>query len=408
MLAEIVARFYEQDAQRRWECAAFAVLGAACGAALACAAIRQPERPPPPSADAAAASGSAAPASTASRGGDTAGIVLSLGISVLDYSVVLDEFPTADTKQVAKHQAAGGGGNAANTAVCVSRLGLPAQLMSKVADDPAGLTLLRQLQDESVRCDDTVQVAAADSVADAGRGTVTCFVLVAGETRTIVSMPYSQRVTDLDPTWVEQQLLLRAPAGTSPAFTPTTASEGRGEDLLGRVALLQLDGRHPAAAARAAELARSRGVPVLVEAELRSPSMMSKQGAELAGLLAHADFIVTSAEYPRAVTGLTDLPAALAAIVAVRKNRLIVVHLYDRIFLFRTRQPPFAKTGLGHTERTLTQMRRTFVEVRPTRQVGRGDSWREGLRCNPSQRQRQRQRRRVADAGGCGVSVAIG
>eukprot|EP01044_Picomonas_judraskeda_P036578 COSAG03_NODE_16208_length_408_cov_2.585761_1_plen_104_part_10 len=69
----------------------------------------------------------------------------------------------------------------------MSRLGLPAQLVSKVADDPAGQALLRELRGERVCCDGTVQLAAE------GEGsTVTCFVLVAGETRTIVSMPYSQ------------------------------------------------------------------------------------------------------------------------------------------------------------------------------------------------------------------------
>ena len=69
----------------------------------------------------------------------------------------------------------------------MSRLGLPAQLVSKVADDPAGQALLRELRGERVCCDGTVQLGAE------GEGsTVTCFVLVAGETRTIVSMPYSQ------------------------------------------------------------------------------------------------------------------------------------------------------------------------------------------------------------------------
>ena len=207
--------------------------------------------------------------------------MLSLGISVLDYSVVLDAFPKPDSKQVAEKQVAGGGGNAANTSVCVSRLGVPAGLMSKVGDDPAGLTLLRQLNDEGVRCEGTVQVATADG---SDGSTVTCFVLVAGDTRTIVSMPYSQRVSDLDPDWAEAQV------------RPLLDSSS--------VSMLQLDGRHPDAGARCAALARSKGVPVLVEAELRSAKMMSKQGAQLAALLSTADYIVTSEDYPRAATGI--------------------------------------------------------------------------------------------------------
>ena len=255
-------------------------------------------------------------------------VVLSLGILVLDYSVVLNEYPAADTKQVATKQATAGGGNAANTAVCVSRLGLPAQLMSKVADDPAGQTLLQELCEEGVDCTGTVQIAtnggrrqvqngSVVSDDDSGRSTVTCFVLVAGDTRTIVSMPYSQRVLDLDPDWVERQLLL---------------ADEDGNDLLSRVALLQLDGRHPAAAARAARLARSRGVPVLVEAELRSPGTMSNQGAELTELLSFADYVVTSEAYPGAVTGLSDLSDALISIVQQYANEFDCTYLLHLLF----------------------------------------------------------------------------
>jgi len=51
-----------------------------------------------------------------------------------------------------------GGGNAANTAVALRRLGLNAKLMSKVGDDAAGTTLLAELEGEGVECRQTLQV----------------------------------------------------------------------------------------------------------------------------------------------------------------------------------------------------------------------------------------------------------
>ena len=236
MLSEIAGHLQGNLARRRWlDCFVAAGLGACAALAAARAAGYAAPRSGADD-DAAPAVG---PAAAASHDGDACGLVLSLGISVLDYSVVLDAFPKPDSKQVAEKQVAGGGGNAANTSVCVSRLGVGAALMSKVGDDPAGLTLLKQLNEEGVRCEGTVQVAAADG---SDGSTVTCFVLVAGDTRTIVSMPYSQRVSDLDPSWAEAQL----------------------RPLLDRssVSMLQLDGRHPDAGARCAALARENHVPV--------------------------------------------------------------------------------------------------------------------------------------------------
>ena len=257
-------------------CSAFALGGAAAllGARCSCG----------PPADA------AVKAAAARR----SGAVLSLGISVLDYSVYLDAFPAPDSKQVAQRQVAGGGGNAANTAVAVSRLGVPAVLLSKVGDDPAGATLLGQLRDEGVEC--AVQVSGGAE----GGSTVTCFVLVAGDTRTIVSMPMSQRVADLTPMWVKEALT----GGPAPC-------------LLERTKLLQLDGRHPVAGAHAAALCRARGIGVLVEAELRSAAAKAQGKPEptLAALLVQADYLVTSAEMPTACTGIAELVPALREMV---------------------------------------------------------------------------------------------
>ena len=152
--------------------------------------------------------------------------VVCLGISVLDYSVVLGEFPVPDSKQVARKQLVSGGGNAANTAVACSRLGVQARLLSKVADDAPGRTLVAELEADGVDC----RGVLADSSSSSGeqRSTVTCFVLVTGAERTTISMPYSQRVCDLEPSWVDRHFCGAV-------------------DLLSGAGMLLLDGRHAAA-----------------------------------------------------------------------------------------------------------------------------------------------------------------
>lgn len=201
--------------------------------------------------------------------------VLCLGINVLDYTVVLDDFPFADTKQVARRQIVSGGGNAANAAVQVSRLGVVSKLLSNVGDDLNGRTLLEFLKKENVNVQGV-------EIADAGHS-VTCFVVVAGKTRTIMSMPYEQRVPNLSIPFLRHQV----------------SDHG----IFDNVAVLHLDGRHPEAAIEAAERARSQEqkVSVLVEAELRSSQMMRTQGEEIKRLMSYADIVVTSQDFPTTI-----------------------------------------------------------------------------------------------------------
>ena len=79
--------------------------------------------------------------------------VLSLGMLILDYVVVVDNFPKQDTKQTALKQQLGGGGNAANTAVQLSRLGIKSRLISKVGNDLNGKILMDELKSEQVNID---------------------------------------------------------------------------------------------------------------------------------------------------------------------------------------------------------------------------------------------------------------
>ena len=200
--------------------------------------------------------------------------VLCLGMLVMDYCVVVDEFPVQDTKQTASAQRVGGGGNAANTAVQLSKLGVKSSLISKVGQDSNGNMLVDELEK------DLVSVDGVEIGEEGFRNTVTSFVLVAKDTRTIISMPYEQRVTDVSINFLKNKM-----------------------HLFDNVSMLYLDGRHVAAAAVAVDFAFEKGIDILVEAELRSKALMKIHGSGLRRLLNKATYIISNKSYAQELYG---------------------------------------------------------------------------------------------------------
>lgn len=207
--------------------------------------------------------------------------VLSLGMLVLDYVVVVDNFPKQDTKQTALKQQLGGGGNAANTAVQLSRLGIKSRLISKVGNDLNGKILMDELKSEQVNIDGVeVEKITIDEENNTKKKTVTSFVMVANDTRTIISMPYEQRISDVSEQFLFNHL-----------------------SLFNDVSLLHCDGRHLDAAFFAVKIAIEKKINILVEAELRSKALMKIHGEGLRRLLNHATYIVSNKHYPLELHG---------------------------------------------------------------------------------------------------------
>jgi sugar/nucleoside kinase (ribokinase family) len=213
--------------------------------------------------------------------------VLSLGMLVLDFCVVVDMFPQKDSKQTALKQQVGGGGNAANTAVQLSRLGIHVRLISKVGNDSNGKILMDELQKENINTlgieIETVNKDNSNKKENnkeeeknncMGKKTVTSFVLVANDTRTIISMPYEQRVSD-----VSKEFLLK------------------NISLFDDVSLLHLDGRHLETATMAVEIAIEKNIEIFVEAELRSKALMKIHGKGLKTILREATYIISNKHY---------------------------------------------------------------------------------------------------------------
>ena len=72
---------------------------------------------------------------------------------------------------------------------------------------------------------------------------------------------------------------------------PTEISEARIAEILAGASLVYFDGRLAEAALRIAQAARSRRIPILVEAERLRPGLND--------LLAQADYVITSATFPQ-------------------------------------------------------------------------------------------------------------
>ncbi|XP_077227366.1 pfkB-like carbohydrate kinase family protein isoform X4 [Tasmannia lanceolata] len=77
-------------------------------------------------------------------------VVLGCGGLGLDYLATVSAFPKPDAKIRSTNLMVQGGGNAGNALTCAARLGLTSRLISKVADDALGRSLLAELEADGV------------------------------------------------------------------------------------------------------------------------------------------------------------------------------------------------------------------------------------------------------------------
>jgi sulfofructose kinase len=87
--------------------------------------------------------------------------ILCAGIAVLDEVFRVSAFPMPDTKVQASELITVGGGNAANAAVAIARLGGKAYFAAPLGDDAVGDRLIESLQREGVECVGCVRVPGA-------------------------------------------------------------------------------------------------------------------------------------------------------------------------------------------------------------------------------------------------------
>jgi sugar/nucleoside kinase (ribokinase family) len=201
---------------------------------------------------------------------------VAFGLNAVDHLCVVPEYPEYDAKVRVQRFARAGGGQAASAAVFLARFGLRVKYVGKVGGDEIGAFSLESIRSEGVDTSDVPSVPGATNqiamiIVDARNGA-----------RTIL--------------WHRPKEIATLPD----EITPAKVAVGR---------MLHVDGHDAPAAARAAALARERGIPVVLDAE------SVKEGT--ADLVAHTDLLVASSRFPAAFTGIGDREAALRRLLTL-------------------------------------------------------------------------------------------
>ncbi len=200
--------------------------------------------------------------------------VVGMGLNAVDHLCVLPRFPRYEEKLRMEEFKRSGGGQVASAMVACARWGLKAKYIGKVGGGDLGAFSLATLRGAGV---DVADVSVVE-----GAPNQFAFILIDKTTgeRTII--------------WTRDDRLKMLPEEVPKAGV----TAGR---------FLHLDGHDAPAAALAAAEARRLGVEVVMDAET------VKEGT--AGIVANADYVVASSEFPGRFTGRADRLEALREIM---------------------------------------------------------------------------------------------
>lgn len=195
---------------------------------------------------------------------------VALGLNAVDHLIVVPHFPEFNTKIPFLSHTLAPGGQSATAMVTLARLGLRTRYMGKVGSDDLGRFQINSLLSEGVESGCVRVVDSAESQ--------TAFIIIDQATgeRTIL--------------WHRDERLTILPHEVD----PDSVTSGR---------VLLVDGHDVAASIRAAEYARSAGIPTVLDID------NFYDGAE--ELLPLIDFNVCSSDFPSRATGETNLKLAL-------------------------------------------------------------------------------------------------
>jgi sugar/nucleoside kinase (ribokinase family) len=195
------------------------------------------------------------------------------GLNAVDHLCVVSGFPERDTKPRVDDFARAPGGQAASAMVLLARLGLRTKYVGKVGGDEIGAFSLESIRSEGVDTGDTV--------------------VVPGVTNQIAMVIVDRKNAERTILWHRPAEIATVPA----EITPEKVAVGR---------ILLVDGHDAPAAARAAALAKERGIPVVMDAE------SVKEGTE--DVVRNTDVLIASRRFPRRFTGASHLDAAVGSI----------------------------------------------------------------------------------------------
>lgn len=195
------------------------------------------------------------------------------GLNAVDHLVVVPQYPQFDTKTRLLAHARSAGGQTASAMVGLQRLGMRTAYAGRFGSDAEGHFGRATLEDEGVNLEHAETIA--------GARTQVAFIIIDARTgeRTII--------------WDRDERLAYAPAEAPRGF----AARGR---------VLHLDAHDPPACAVVAREARAAGTVVSAD--------IDNIYEGLPELLPLVDVLISSAEFPRRLTGLADQRAALVEI----------------------------------------------------------------------------------------------
>lgn len=196
--------------------------------------------------------------------------VLTVGISTFDLIFAVSDFPATAGKHRASALTQTGGGNAANAATAISRLGGSAFLLSCCGSDPMGNLIIEELKRDGVNLDYFKQISGCPS-------------------------PVSAIFANKDG---ERLIMNHRAAGLIENFGPLTTS------AFDRVDATLADTRWVSAAHIALSAAKEKGKPAILDFEL------NREGS-YESLLQAANYVICEAESLFAYSGRETLNEAL-------------------------------------------------------------------------------------------------
>ncbi|HST51921.1 MAG TPA: carbohydrate kinase family protein [Pyrinomonadaceae bacterium] len=205
------------------------------------------------------------------------------GLNAVDHLVVVPAYPEFDTKTRLVEHTRSAGGQTASTMAGLRRLGMKTAYAGRFGSDDAGRFGLDALRAEGVNLE------RAETV-DGARNQIAFIVIDARTGERTIMWDRDERLA-----YLERE-------------APT--------DFAARGRVLHMDAHDPRACARLAREARAAGTIVTVDVD------NIYEGLE--ELLPHVDVLVSSKEFPRRLTGVTEERAALVAAKSLLRPDAVV------------------------------------------------------------------------------------
>ncbi|CAM4880498.1 unnamed protein product [Rotaria socialis] len=223
--------------------------------------------------------------------------IIVFGASCLDYIAQVNHFPQPDEKLRTNSLTICGGGNAGNTATCLSRLGIKLKLVTKIGNDLNGEKILQGFQEE--KNIDTSLILIRSTVTSQ----LTYIIVdIESKTRTCLYSANNEQVLidDINPQWLNE------------------------------INFIHFDSRSTEAAVRLATLAKEKSILCSLDIERERPFI-----SELIPLM---DYIITTENYSRNVckdstlmhTAVRFLATCRFVIITCGENGSILVEKFNK------------------------------------------------------------------------------